>query len=363
MLGNLSLSDNSIFLYVRWIAVLFCFGSAQLLAQSALRSPNFIFYSSSSNLRPAELGLQRLEQLRSAILALHGPDWAPDKTIRIWLPRTEADWFKIANQSSEQGVFLADQRQDWIIANPAAPNFLEVLSHEYIHAVLHRSLPNLPTWFEEGICEYYSTLTLRNKKNRTEVLLGRPPGRRLQSLRGIDTIRLKDFTQGKLTADAYALAWAAAYQLWPDYKVGKQFPDSVPVGPFPIRTKEIDFKAPTLTLSPLSPTEIRELEIEFASRVPAVAIPQGDAASQAESIFLEGLRLSDSGQHQTAAPLLERACTLRPSNSTWWHALALAWIESSQPDKARAALDKAISSATTPQEKAAAEALANRLHR
>lgn len=332
MLGNLSLLDNSFFLSMRWVVFLALLATFPAHAQTALRSKNFIWYSGNANLQVAEKGLERLEQLRTAIIAIHGNDWAASSPLRVWIPRNEAEWLKIASRNTEQGLFLSGEREDWITANPEAPRFLEVLSHEYIHAVLHQALPNLPTWFEEGICEYYSTLTLRNKSKSTEVILGRAPANRF-----------------------YAREWAAAYLLWPGYQPGQPLPDPPPnvAGPFPLRIQPIDYRAPSREISALSPTEIKELEIAFLTRVPSARPPATDVTST-EQLFLDGLKLSDEGKPNEAIPLLERACRERPSNSSWWYALALALKEANRTDDAKAAIAKALSTATNETERNAA---------
>lgn len=343
---------------MRWIAVLSLFGiTATGAAQTALRTNNFIFYSNNSTNRQAELGLSRLEDLRAAIQAIHGSDWAPKEPLRIWVPRNGAEWRSIALNASEQGIFLSGARSDWIVVNPAAQEFLEVLSHEYIHAVLHRAIPNLPTWFEEGVCEYYSSVALRAKGGQIEIVLGKPPGHHLSQLSEISSIRLSSLTTGLPTPAAYAMAWAAAYQLWPTYRPGQIFPDAVPVGPFAPRTIKLPYTAPDKTLHALSPEEMSEIEIEFRQRLPTAAGVPVPPAAKAEALLLEGLRLSDAGQHLKAVPLLEEACRLRPSNSSWWHSLALAAKEAGQINTARTAVQRALATATNFAERTAAEVL------
>jgi len=299
-------------------------------AQTALRSKNFIWYSRNTKIQTAEKSLERLEQLRAAIIAIHGNEWAAQSPLRIWIPSSAEDWRKLTTGNLEQGLFLSGQREDWITANPDAPRLLEVLSHEYIHAVLHQTLPNLPLWFEEGICEYYSTLAIRNKGNSTEVVLGRPPG----------------------NLSVYAREWAAVYHLWPTYKPGQPLPATVPKadGPFPPRIRPIAYSPPVIEFSALSQVEIKELEIAFLNRVPAARSAGVDTTS-AEARFLEGLRLSDSGKPNEAIPLLERACSERPSNSSWWYALALALKEANRKDEAKLAIAKALATANNPTER------------
>lgn len=363
MLGNLSSLHNSFFLSIRWIAVLFCLlAGRQLSAQTAIRSRNFIFYSTPQNLKTAERGLQRLEELRAAIQALHGKQWVSTNPLRVWMPANEAAWKKFTATNAEQGIFVSGQRQDWVVVNPGSQNFLEVLSHEYIHAVLHRTLPNLPTWFEEGICEYYSNLLLRRKGNRIEIVVGQPPERHRRILEATPSIDIGHLARQPMAISSYAFAWAIAYHLWPTYQPGEKFPANLPIGPFSPRTIPVDYQAPELSQSLLSRREIHELEVEFRNQFPNIDQPVETETAQAESAFLEGLRLSDLGQTLQAIPLLEKACSLRPSNSSWWNALALAYRENSQTPKARMAIEKALATAKSETETAAATSLQKSLN-
>ncbi len=356
MLGKVSSLDNSIFLSVRWAALCISLGLLPLHAQSALRSENFIIYSDSSSLKLAEQGLARLELLRTAIQAIDGPDWTPDKTIAVWLPRSESAWRALATRSAEQGMFVSSLRRHWIVVNPATPNFTEVLSHEYVHAVLHHKFPNLPTWFAEGVFEYYSTLTTRGGNANQQIVLGLIPKRHEHVLRNYTSISLKRLRALEtLSAEDYALAWAAAYHLWPTYNDRTQFPDSLRAGPFPPRFTTARIATPPIRTSALSPAEIRSLQIEFANTFAKATAPAG--AAEAESLFLAGLKLSDEGRNAEAAPLLEKACNLDPSNSTWWHALALAHKELGRIPEARAALLRAMATALNDQEREAAATL------
>lgn len=347
MLGNLSLRNNSIFLLMRCAVVWISFGCFYLEGQTALRSENFIILGDTAQPRQIEQGLKRLEMLRAALIALHGPQFTAEAPLYVWIPQNQAAWQRIASRSAEQGWFLSGPRQNWIIINPAAPEWFEVLSHEYVHAVLHHALPNIPTWFEEGICEYYSNLAIPDKIGRVNLVLGRVPSRHATELKGvtqIDVARLKD---------DYARAWAAAFHLWPGYKAGDALPATTRGGPFAARRVEIDWQPPKYAAIAVNPTAIAELQVELANLLPQLPAP----ASDAEAKFREGLRLSDLGRNAEAIPLLEAACKERPSNSSWWHALAFAALEAGQLPLGREAIERAIATARNEAERRAAEAL------
>jgi len=335
--------------------------TTRLRAQTALRSSHFIFYSNSSDLRKVEQTLERLEDMRAAILALHGEKWTAASPIVIWLPANKAEWRKIAKSNLEQGVFIDTPSHNWIVINPAATNFLEVLSHEYMHAVLHRSLPNLPTWFEEGICEYYSTLTVVKKAEQKLLILGQAPSTHLLRVREIREIDTGKLAKEPFTVESYARAWAAVFHFWPTWKSGDAVPVRVKPGNFEKRTLPIQYDRPALTTAVLARAEITELAVEFRNSVSA-SLSVDPNTAKAEALFLDGLRLSDEGQALAAIPLMERACQLRPSNSSWWHALALAYKEIGKIPEARLAVDQATAVAKTIHEIDAARILRESLH-
>ncbi len=340
--------------------LLVCAAAAQ--AQTVLKTLHFTLYVSPAAARQGERAIERLEELRSSLAALRGPTWVPARPLQVWIPATERDWLQIASTPFEQGLYRSGTRRDWIVVNPAASNFIEVVGHEYIHAVLNHARPNIASWLAEGVCDYYATLELRYKGNRAAASSGRPPGNRLAWLRGIERIETEALDMRLREPGGYALAWAAAYALWPNFSDTAAPPKSIVVGDFVPRTETLPLRKPTLRLLAVAPAEIAEMEVEFAgvfgTRSPEPLLSGGDqAALRAQELFVEGLRLSDEGAPAKAAPLLAEACRLRPSNSTWWYALALAHRDANELDQARAAVGWAISTALNQSEREAAATL------
>lgn len=350
MLGNLSSLYNSFFLSAQWITVLLLSTGLPVQAQSALQSEHFVFFSNPKNHKVAEKSLLHLEQLRAALITLHGENWVATKPLYIWMPDTATDWLRIAKQPLEQGLFLSGERSSWIIINPATAAFNEVLSHEYVHAVLHRTIPNLPTWFEEGICEFYSTLAVRGK----EFAVGVAPVRRLRELRDVSTIKIADFT----TDLDYARAWAAAYRIFPNWRLGDAFPAAVPVGPFPPVKHRLTITPTPGPYTLLSREATNAIARELALLVPTFHNP----IDSLDTELLAASRLADQGD-PAAIPLLERICPLTPGNHSCWYTLAFAALDANQPDRARPALEQARRTALSASEQKAVETLATRLPR
>ncbi|WP_031499677.1 tetratricopeptide repeat protein [Bryobacter aggregatus] len=332
-------------------------GVLPLSGQIVLQSPHFTLYSSSRNSNLPEKALLRLEELHTALPLLESPEWRPTRPQRVWVTGSSAEWKALGTKAEERGSYRSGLRKDWIVVNSEINDFLQVLSHEYVHAVLNRASPDLPLWLEEGICEYYSTLDLRYGGNRATVSLGRPPGNRLAWLRGIDTIDLEKLSSTPMDQKGYALSWAAASKLWPDWSRSLQGLSSVKARDFEIRSRTIPMTKPVFPILTLTADAVAEMEAEFQSLIrgnTAFSVG-GRAAEEAQALFLEGLRLSDEGESQQAIGRLEKACQLRPSNSSWWLALALAYREGGQRDRAKEAVARAVATAVNATESAAAE--------
>jgi hypothetical protein len=91
-------------------------------------------------------------------------------------------------------------------------------SHEYLHAVLSRSLGVLPVWVNEGVAEYYSTFEAR----RRSAEIGRPIPEHLAwllehmfTLPGLLLIAMDspEYQRGKGTRTVYAQSWALVHLL------------------------------------------------------------------------------------------------------------------------------------------------------
>ncbi len=183
----------------------------------------------------------------------------------------------------------------------------------------------------------------------------------MRQIQFLDAIDLEALAQAPLDARTYALAWAAAYHLFPGYQPGDKLPARLMLnGSFPIRTLPLRITIPPASITPMRQTQIEEFLVELHARVPQA--PQASqSTNEAETLFLEGLRLADAGKALEAVPTLEKACQLRPSNSSWWHALALAYQEAQRPADARNAAQRALDTASNTTEESAARALLNSL--
>jgi tetratricopeptide (TPR) repeat protein len=165
-------------------------------------------------------------------------------------------------------------------------------------------------------------------------------------------VRLADLSQGRLDQRGYALAWAAAVQLLPEYREGMEWPQRVALKGYPVRVVEWRDGPPAVQVAAVAGEEARGWWADLRARV-----PQAPAAEDgAEELFLRGVRLADGGQPREAIVAMEEACRKRPEQSTWWLALAQAYQEVGRVEEARTAAERASATALNETEQAAARA-------
>lgn len=327
---------------------------AQLPAQtmSGVESPYFRIVFPERAARTAESILARLENLRHSLIQLHGPAWVPARPVVVYLPASTAEFRRFTGNPLETGLYRNSARYDWLAADPGSPHLLQVLSHEYIHAVLGKRFPDLEEPLTEGLCEFYSTLA-------TE------PGRlRLLPL----PHRLAELASRGSANSPYALAWAKTYHYFAVRGTSLAEPPEparLAAAKLPFAFAPLPLEAPNRT--PLPPFALRALAPplvrDLTQQALALFAPATPAASEAEATFLAGLRKLDDGNPALALPLLEQATRARPTQSSWWLTLAQAYFEAKRNEEARVTAGQALESAATATERQAAQAFLERLQR
>lgn len=302
------------------------FYTVALFGQTALNSEHFSVLSESKDDARSRQILERLEELRAGLMQIHGPAWEPKQPIAVWLPGSIEEHRQYATRSDKAGFFQSGLRTGWIVLSPKAEFLMDVLSHEYLHAVLAKVLPGLPWWLEEGLCEYYSTLRYTAKG----IEVGRPPARRLQEWMSLNG------SAGPFSSAAYAEAWAmvATLSIEPGFPGRLEKPAKVSIP----KAKLFPGKRPLMQATRTG--NVAELMAHWKG-----------SSDGAQESFLEGSRLLDLGRTAEAIPLLEAALDLRPSNSTWWHSLAFAYGEAGLDEKKKAAAERALATAVNETER------------
>jgi Flp pilus assembly protein TadD len=139
--------------------------------------------------------------------------------LRVFIFSSVRDFEKYRPTPSTAGFFRGDDDQDVIVL--AEGNQLKyIASHEYLHRVIQHASPLLPAWLNEGLPEFYSTISVSGNKVRVGAVVER---NRLLLLHepwlDAEDLALSNRADGRIF---YAESWALVHMLSlsPDFSRG-----------------------------------------------------------------------------------------------------------------------------------------------
>src|SRR5512135_2683287 len=106
--------------------------------------------------------LNRLEQIR-AILPASGQD--SGRELRVVLFDSEKEFREYAPGQTTSGLYQSGLERDYIVTYSSG-ELPRVVTHEFVHFLLHQTPAPLPRWFEEGTAELYSNAQINTKRVR-----------------------------------------------------------------------------------------------------------------------------------------------------------------------------------------------------
>lgn len=160
--------------------VLFLSFSAAPLSASAkdswvsVRSKNFLLVGNASEKNIRQVAL-RLEQFREVFsnLFTHVKVGSPVPTTVVVF-KDDHSFKPFKPSANAAGYFQPGPDVNYIALTTeqrGAQDAFSVIFHEYSHLLVDNTNGNVPTWFNEGLAEYYSTLTLSDDQR---AVVGRP---------------------------------------------------------------------------------------------------------------------------------------------------------------------------------------------
>ena len=162
----------------------------------------------------------RLEKLRAVLLETIGREANPARPLHIIVFGSEASFSRYAFSDQTGGFYLRAPDSSFIaVSADPRRDPSRLISHEYVHAVLADHMPNLPLWFNEGIAEFFETVSVEG----STVRIGVPLKDRLQQLERAPLIPMDVFlavdrksayyTGAEEKNRYYAQSWALVHAL------------------------------------------------------------------------------------------------------------------------------------------------------
>ena len=166
----------------------------------------------------------RLEQFRevvSTLLAKAGSDSAIPTTVIVFKDDASYGPFKVSENNS--GYFQPGQDVNYITLSTESRDDLDPFStifHEYTHLLVNDTFGKTPAWFNEGLAELYSTLSVSDDQR---VVIGRPIRRHISTLQQNSLLPLRTllevdykspfYNESQKQSIFYAEAWALMHYL------------------------------------------------------------------------------------------------------------------------------------------------------
>jgi tetratricopeptide (TPR) repeat protein len=141
------------------------------------------------------------------------------RAVRVVEFRSDKEYEEYRLRSTADAYYVTDGNRDYIIMAALPAKAFGTAAHEYTHYVLHTSGLKLPTWLNEGLAEFFSTVRLSEGAYQ----LGGDLPARTKTLRGITWLpldKLFEFTTEASLPDTrkraqifYAESWALSDML------------------------------------------------------------------------------------------------------------------------------------------------------
>ncbi len=150
---------------------------------TSVESKNFFLIGNASDKDIRQVA-QRLEQFREVATRLFANDNVQSTVpTRVIVFRNDNAYRPFKANANTTGYFQPGADVNYItlkVETSSGTDPLSVIFHEYTHLLVNNTKGNVPTWFNEGLAEYYSTFAISNDH---EILLGKPVAHHVDLLR------------------------------------------------------------------------------------------------------------------------------------------------------------------------------------
>ncbi|HEV2883235.1 MAG TPA: DUF1570 domain-containing protein [Pyrinomonadaceae bacterium] len=326
-----------------------------------VRSKNFLLVGNASEKEIIEVGL-RLEQFREVFSRLFtrvSLNSQVDTTVIIF--KNDKSYRPFKPNEGTAGFFQAGPDVNYITLTTELSSSQQpynVIFHEYTHLLINNTSRNMPTWFSEGIAEYYSTFAMTDEQR---VMLGRPIASHIHLLRHKGMLPLQTlfavdrdspyYNERDKQSVFYAESWALVHYLI----LGKDGERAGQMGKFiellasDVPVKDALQQALGVKFETLE-QELRnyiqrgrypvmsghfERKVKYDTEVQVAPITEAEASAYLGDLLVHSRRAD-------AEPYLKRALELEPSLPMAHASLGMWRVNQGRFAEARAHLEKAI---------------------
>ncbi|HEV3513083.1 MAG TPA: hypothetical protein VGS05_15350 [Candidatus Sulfotelmatobacter sp.] len=133
-----------------------------------IHSPHFTVITDAGEKKGREIAL-RFEQMRAVFAGLLARDRLhQSRPLTILALKSDKSYYQAAPLRQGQpidvpGFFLPGDDQDFIVLNTYEPDPWRAVAHDFAYSLLSYNYPPAQGWFDEGLCEYFSSIRLDNK--------------------------------------------------------------------------------------------------------------------------------------------------------------------------------------------------------
>ncbi|HEV8371184.1 MAG TPA: tetratricopeptide repeat protein [Pyrinomonadaceae bacterium] len=148
----------------------------------SIRSKHLLLIGNGSE-KDIRLVAVQLEQFREVISQVFArPDTESSIPTTVIVFKDDSSYSPFKTNENNAGYFQPGQDVNYITLSTESrgeQDPFNIIFHEYTHLLVNNSIGNSPAWFNEGLAELYSTLSITGDKR---VILGRPIRRHITSL-------------------------------------------------------------------------------------------------------------------------------------------------------------------------------------
>ena len=354
---RLTVLASILFCLVLWCAT---FPVAAKDTWTSVRSRNFFLLGNASEKEIRQVGI-KLEQFREVFtLLFRNINFSGTAPTTVIVFKSDSSYRPFKPNANTAGYFQPGQDVNYITLTTEVrgeQNPFNVIFHEYTHLLVNNTMSNAPTWFNEGLAEYYSTFSISNDQ---KIVLGNPIANHVFLLRDNKMLPLKTlfqvdhkspyYNERDKQSIFYAESWALVHYLI----LGKDGQRAKQIGPF---IKLVDsgvpmdqafqqaFKIPFETIE----KELREYikrdsyptitgtftkKLEFDTETQAAPLSEAEAQAYLGDLLLHSNR-SESESY------LQKALTLEPNLAMANASLGMLRVRQGKIDEARQSLERA----------------------